>query len=96
METLLAAIERGEGEDDFPPRLQEMCRHMRNAYCAFALGAASPVQGLLEDFGGEVKAHITQKRCPLEHGDLNPWPLAPMPGIEDLETGHERYPSCPV
>ena len=96
MESLLAALERGEGEADFPARLKEMCRHMRNAYCAFALGAASPVQGLMEDFEGEVNAHITLKKCPLEHDDPNPWPSAPMRGIEDLETGSERYPSCPV
>lgn len=95
METLLAAIERGEGKAEFLPLLEEMCDHMQHAYCAFAPGAAAPVQGLLEDFSDEVEAHIAQKKCPVEHDDPNQWPSPPMPGVEDLEAGNERHPSCP-
>jgi len=84
METLLHAIETGEGKAEFIPMLQKMCRHMRNAYCAFALGAAAPVEALIEDFSEEVHDHITQKKCPLEHDDPNQWPSKPIPGVEDL------------
>ena len=43
VETLLRAIENGEGKEAFIPMLKEMCGHMKLAYCAFAEGAAAPV-----------------------------------------------------
>ncbi len=75
METLLRAIENGEGKEAFIPLLREMCRHMRKAYCAFAPGAAAPVQALIEDFSEEVHAHISQKQCPFDHRARDYWPV---------------------
>jgi NADH-quinone oxidoreductase subunit F len=69
MEDLLWRIEGGEGKEEFIPLLREMCRHMSRAYCAFALGAATPVIGLLEEFIEEVHEHISQKKCPFENRD---------------------------
>jgi NADH-quinone oxidoreductase subunit F len=61
---LLLRIENGQGEDDDIERLERMCKHLWKAYCAFAPGAASPVQSLLKYFGDEVRQHIRQKQCP--------------------------------
>jgi NADH-quinone oxidoreductase subunit F len=61
---LLRRIENGEGEEEFIPMLKRMCRHLFNSYCAFAPGAAAPVESLLEYFEGEVWEHIRQKKCP--------------------------------
>ncbi len=61
---LLWRIENGEGESWFIDKLDVMCRHMYKAYCAFAAGAASPVQGLVADFRDELTAHIEGGRCP--------------------------------
>jgi len=63
---LLARIEAGEGEEAFFPAIEEMSRHLGNAYCAFAPGAAAPVESLLTYFGDEVREHITQKKCPVK------------------------------
>ncbi len=66
---LLWRIENGEGKDDFIPMLREMSAHMRHAYCAFAPGAAEPVEGLLLYFEEEIREHISQRKCPFgEHG----------------------------
>jgi NADH-quinone oxidoreductase subunit F len=62
---LLQRIELGEGREEYIPQLREMCRHLWNAYCAFAPGAASPVESLLTFFEDEVREHIIQKKCPL-------------------------------
>ncbi|MGE5312146.1 MAG: NADH-ubiquinone oxidoreductase-F iron-sulfur binding region domain-containing protein, partial [Nitrospirota bacterium] len=35
-----------------------------SSYCAFAPGAASPVESLITYFGDEIQEHIEQKRCP--------------------------------
>jgi NADH-quinone oxidoreductase subunit F len=61
---LLLRIENGEGRDDYIPMLARMCRHLNHAYCAFAPGAAAPVEGLLTYFEDEIRAHIAEKRCP--------------------------------
>jgi NADH-quinone oxidoreductase subunit F len=61
---LLQRIERGEGEAAFIPMLEEMSKYLWNAYCAFAPGAVSPLQGLLTYFRDEVEEHITTHRCP--------------------------------
>lgn len=61
---LLWRIEHGEGREEYIPRLREMCRHLWNAYCAFAPGAASPVESLLTFFEDEVREHIIQRKCP--------------------------------
>jgi NADH-quinone oxidoreductase subunit F len=46
------------------PYLEEMGRHLWSAYCAFAPGAVAPLQSLLNLFQGEVREHISQKKCP--------------------------------
>jgi NADH-quinone oxidoreductase subunit F len=63
---LLARIEAGEGEEAFISMLEGMSRHLWNAYCAFAPGAASPLESLLTYFGDEVREHIAQKKCPFK------------------------------
>ncbi len=62
----LQRIENGQGEADDVARLQRQCRHLCKAYCAFAPGAASPVESLLKDFGDELQEHIRQKQCPFK------------------------------
>jgi NADH-quinone oxidoreductase subunit F len=61
---LLYRLEIGAGKEEFIPMLRQMAGHMSKAYCAFAPGAASPVEGLLEYFEAEIREHISQKRCP--------------------------------
>ena len=68
---LLARIENGEGKEEYIPMLRNLCKHLWNAYCALAPGAASPVESLLDLFEDEVREHINQKKCPF--GDQSPW-----------------------
>ena len=95
METLLRAIENGEGEEAHIPLLREMCGHMKLAYCAFAEGAAAPVEGLIEDFSEEVHAHISGKKCPFEQRVRDNWPSKTLLDSENLERGIVSAPSCP-
>jgi len=62
---LLNRIESGRGEPEFLPMLERMGHHLWSSYCAFAPGAAAPLQTLLEHFRDEVEAHIHGKGCPL-------------------------------
>jgi NADH-quinone oxidoreductase subunit F len=64
IQDLLERIEEGRGEESFIPQLDQMARHLSQAYCAFAPGAATPVLSLLEDFTEEIREHISQKKCP--------------------------------
>jgi NADH-quinone oxidoreductase subunit F len=66
---LLWRIENGRGEPGFVDMLKKQCQYLWNAYCAFAPGAVSPVEGLLADFEDEVWAHIHQKTCPFKASD---------------------------
>lgn len=61
---LLDRIESGRGEPEFIPMLERMGHHLWSSYCAFAPGAAAPLQSLLEYFREEVQAHIDRKGCP--------------------------------
>jgi NADH-quinone oxidoreductase subunit F len=63
---LLDRIETGGGEPADVAALKEMSRQLNKSYCAFAPGAAAPVESLLTYFEDEVMAHITQARCPLQ------------------------------
>jgi len=63
---LLWRIEHGEGREEFIPRIRSICKHLWNAYCALAPGAATPVEGLLTHFEDEVREHIVQKKCPFK------------------------------
>ncbi len=61
---LLERIEYGEGREEYIPMMRTICRQLWNSYCALAPGAASPVESLLLNFEGEVREHISQKKCP--------------------------------
>ena len=63
---LLKRIERGEGKESYISMLERMCKHLWNAYCAFAPGAVSPVESLLKYFRDEILEHISLRRCPFE------------------------------
>ncbi|MEJ2728582.1 MAG: NADH-ubiquinone oxidoreductase-F iron-sulfur binding region domain-containing protein [Deltaproteobacteria bacterium] len=63
---LLLRLENGEGRQAFFPLLEDMGKHLWNAYCAFAPGAVAPLQSLLKHFREEVEEHISQKRCPFK------------------------------
>jgi len=63
---LLKRIEYGQGEEEFIPMLERMCKHLWNAYCAFAPGAVAPVESLLKHFADEILEHIRQKKCPFK------------------------------
>lgn len=68
MRDLLWRIENGRGEAEFITILRQMCRHLWNAYCAFAPGGAAPIESLLTYFEDEVLEHIRKKKCPLAFG----------------------------
>ena len=61
---LLWRIENGDGRESFIPMIREMAGHMSKSYCAFALGAASPVESLVTYFEDEIREHISQRGCP--------------------------------
>ncbi len=63
---LLERIENGQGEAEDVEIVRQMCAHMPYAYCAFAPGAAAPVESLLEVFADEVNAHIEKGGCPFD------------------------------
>jgi NADH-quinone oxidoreductase subunit F len=63
---MLQRLEEGEGEEDFIPILQQMSKHLWSSYCAFAPGAAAPVESLITYFEDEVREHISQKKCPFK------------------------------
>ena len=64
---LLKRIESGTGEPAHIPMLEQMCKFLWNAYCAFAPGAVAPVESLLEHFEDEIQEHINQKKCPFKN-----------------------------
>ena len=66
---ILDRIENGEGRLDMVDQLKQMQGHLMHAYCAFAAGAAGPLQGLLAHFEHEIVAHIEQKKCPFNDMD---------------------------
>jgi len=61
---LLRRIEEGRGKPEYVPLLKDMGRHLWQAYCAFAPGAAAPLESLLTHFEEEVQEHIRRKACP--------------------------------
>ena len=61
---LFHRIESGRGKEEYIPLIRDLSRQMTNAFCPFAIGGVSPVQGLLDSFEDEVMAHIEQKKCP--------------------------------
>jgi NADH-quinone oxidoreductase subunit F len=65
---LLKRIEHGEGKEAYIPMIEQMSKHLWNAYCAFAPGAVSPVESLLKYFRDEILEHISLKKCPFKQG----------------------------
>jgi NADH-quinone oxidoreductase subunit F len=63
---LLWRIEHGEGKEEYIPMLLRMSAHTWKSYCAFAPGATFPVESLLTYFEGDVREHISQKKCPFK------------------------------
>jgi len=63
---LLRRIESGQGQPEYIPMLERMCKHLWNAYCAFAPGAIAPVESLLKHFKDEMQEHIQQRKCPFK------------------------------
>ena len=63
---ILQRIEDGDSDEAVIPMLTRMCKQLWSAYCAFAPGAVSPVEGLLKYFEDEIREHIIQKKCPFK------------------------------
>jgi NADH-quinone oxidoreductase subunit F len=61
---LLWRIEQGEGREEYVEMLRQMAADMDRSYCAFAPGAAAPLESLLTYFEEEVREHILQRKCP--------------------------------
>jgi NADH-quinone oxidoreductase subunit F len=66
IQDLLWRIEHGDGREEHVGMLKTLAGQMSLSYCAFAPGAASPVESLLTYFEDEVREHISQKKCPFE------------------------------
>lgn len=66
IEHLLAGIEAGKGKAEDLDQLESLCRFLApgHTYCAFAPGAAEPLQSALKYFRGDFERHIREKRCP--------------------------------
>jgi NADH-quinone oxidoreductase subunit F len=66
---LLERIEKGEGTEEHLEMLREQLRHINGrSFCALALGAMGPVDGLLRHFEQELVDHVKLGRCPLGQG----------------------------
>jgi NADH-quinone oxidoreductase subunit F len=61
---LLTRIEAGKGTPAEVSALRETAAHLPKSYCAFAAGAAAPLESLLTNFPDEVEAHLEKGRCP--------------------------------
>jgi NADH-quinone oxidoreductase subunit F len=63
---VLEKIENGQGTADDVAMLRELLGHINGrSFCALALGAMGPVDGLLRLFEEEVLDHVKKGRCPL-------------------------------
>lgn len=63
---LLEEIENGQGSEEYIVILQEHINLLKYAFCALALGAMGPVEGLLKHFQDEVREHIVKGKCPFK------------------------------
>ena len=61
---ILTRIEAGHGVEGDIDLLREHVKYLSYAFCALAPGAMAPLDGLLTNFGDELREHITKKRCP--------------------------------
>jgi NADH-quinone oxidoreductase subunit F len=66
IERILTAMENGEGRPEHIDILQTHTRHLApgHTFCAFAPGAAEPLQSALKYFREDFERHIREKRCP--------------------------------
>jgi NADH-quinone oxidoreductase subunit F len=66
---VLEKIERGEGTAEDLEMLRGLVKNINGrTFCALALGAMGPVDGLLRHFEQELVDHIKLGRCPLKQG----------------------------
>jgi NADH-quinone oxidoreductase subunit F len=65
VQNVLEAIEAGNGSEEHIAILEEHVRFLNYSFCALALGAMGPVEGLLTHFMDELHEHIVKRRCPL-------------------------------
>lgn len=65
-EQLLWAVEEGRGQAGDIEKLEEITRFIApgNTFCAFAPGAAEPLQSALKHFRDDFERHIREQRCP--------------------------------
>jgi NADH-quinone oxidoreductase subunit F len=65
-EQLLWAVEDGRGQAGDLEKLEEITRFVApgNTFCAFAPGAAEPLQSALKHFRDDFERHIREQRCP--------------------------------
>lgn len=64
---VLEKIESGQGTDDDVALLRQLLGNINGrSFCALALGAMGPVDGLLRHFEEEVVDHVKKGRCPLQ------------------------------
>ncbi len=64
---LLFRIEFGDGREEYISELRQMSKDLWNVYCAFAPGAASPLESLFAYFEDEVREHMSARGCPFRH-----------------------------
>jgi NADH-quinone oxidoreductase subunit F len=67
---ILERIEAGEAGEADVAWLETMTRQLHHAYCAFAPGAAAPIEGLLRHFRDEVMDHLDGRGCPFGAPEL--------------------------
>ncbi len=68
---VLEKIETGQGTDEDLALLRQLLGHINGrSFCALALGAMGPVEGLLRHFEDELREHLTKGRCPLPQTHL--------------------------
>jgi NADH-quinone oxidoreductase subunit F len=89
---ILRRIENGEGKEVHIPMLRDMAKFMDFSYCAFAPGAAAPVEGLLTYFEEELREHISQRKCPFRNNRL---PENTIPLSANGENQPVRQPPLP-
>ena len=75
---LLQRMEDGEGKEEFIPMLQQMARHMDKRLLRLCPRRGGAGAGATEIFRGEIREHISQKKCPF--GRQPAIPAAVVPG----------------
>src|SRR5581483_10923660 len=65
-ERVLKAMEQGKGQPGDIEKLSQQTKFMQpgHTFCAFAPGAAEPLQSALKYFRDDFERHIREKRCP--------------------------------